>query len=303
MSRLSHPAKWQPPGYTPGLRVWLRAELEGGGLLSPPGIHPAHDARRECLLLVHGFNNHAGEAASAYLGFRERQYASFPHLERPCLEERFGDVFWPGDADWPWLLDRLDFLVYPAAVGTARQGAALVAGAVLSLPNLERASFIGHSLGCRLVLETLEILVARGRPVIDRVCLMAAAVPREMLEPGGRFEQLLAALAASGARIRVLHSPKDKVLRAAFPPGQALAGEPSMHALGLGGPSHETVGGASLVSAHQVRSAGHGDYWGHNGRGEAAADAGAFLGLGAPLREIAARPCAEARALGVRRVI
>ena len=55
------------------------------------------------------------------------------------------------------------------------------------MPSLERVDFIGHSLGCRVALETLLLLRTRSLPIVGRVVLMAAAVPSEMLESAGKF--------------------------------------------------------------------------------------------------------------------
>ncbi len=254
--------------------------------------------RRECLVLVHGFNNHEGEAAEAYLGFRRRQCQVFRDVSLEGLEKRLGDTFWPGDAKWFGPLDWLDFMIYPVAVGVAEDAAPLLADLLWRMPNLERVDFIAHSLGCRLTLETLTLLQQRGHPAIGRVCLMAAAVPCDMLEPGGHFERTLWNLQIAGTEIRVLHSMMDPVLQFAFPPGQTLAGEPSMRALGRYGPPPDMPGRGATVSEHRVYNAGHGDYWGHNVSApmeDATRDAGIFLRMGDQPREIEARPPAEPR--------
>lgn len=298
----------RPDGYAPALEYYLRERPEGGKLRRPGLLRPPNgDARRECLVLVHGFNNHEGEAARAYLGFRNRQYALFTDTLLPgALEKQFGDAFWPGDADWPGPLDWLDFMVYPFAVHTAKNAAPELAQLLWRLPNLERVDFIAHSLGCRVTLETVTLLHQRGYPAIGRLCLMAAAVPCEMVESGGRFESLLRDLQAARVEIKILHSPSDPVLRFAFPPGQTFAGEPTMRALGLNGPPVDMPGRGANVSEQRIAFAGHSDYWGHrdNEQSEwATRAAGKFLKLGRPMREIPARGPGETRSVGRAREI
>ena len=66
-------------GYDPQLRLQLRALPEGGSLLNQvyeiwrAGIVPIR--QNELLVLVHGFNNHEGEAQEAYKAQRSRQVA------------------------------------------------------------------------------------------------------------------------------------------------------------------------------------------------------------------------------------
>jgi len=305
VSRLKDPGHWQPAGYDPKLRLWLRQDLEGGGLRDPAALMPAPDARRECLVLVHGFNNHAGEAAAAYFGFRKSQYEQYPELADRVLEDWFGDGYWPGDADWPGPLDWLDALVYPIAVKTAEKCGAILAAAIQRMPNIERVDFAGHSLGCRVVLEAADVLRATG-PAIGRICLMAAAVPDEMVEPGGRFDELLWRLVDAGVKIHVMHSDKDTVLRFAFPPGQALAGEASLRALGLNGPPVDMIGVGGMVTHVKIAGAKHGHYWGHtdsNARAQAVRESGTFLRIGEPRRTIGERPLGDARDVGEAREV
>jgi hypothetical protein len=106
-----------------------------------------------------------------------------------------------------------------------------------------------------------------------------------MLEPGGKFYNLLTVLAAEGTVIDVLHSKQDTVLHYAFPPGQSMAGgnEGSARALGRFGPSPLMPGFRATVSEREIAGAKHGDYWGHSKTDPsrvATAEAGRFLSLG-----------------------
>src|SRR2546423_2913386 len=279
--------KKRPDGYAPPLQFYLRAKPEGGKLLVPGELRALLDAsaRRECLVMVHGFNDTDSEAADEYFGFRVRQKEIFGTPNVADFDRRFGDTFWPGDADWWSFFDRADFLIYPGAVHNAVTAAKELADLLWRMPNLQRIDFIGHSLGCRVALETMLFLRTRTLPMIGRVVLMAAAVPSEMLEQGGKFYDLLIELAAEGTDIRVLHSKQDPVLHYAFPAGQSLAGarEASDRALGRFGPSPWMPGFHSTLTEREVAGAGHGDYWGASRTPPsrvATEDAGKFLLLG-----------------------
>jgi pimeloyl-ACP methyl ester carboxylesterase len=287
--------KQRPPQYAPLLQFYLRAKPEGGKLLDPGNLQALPDAkaRRECLVLVHGFNNTDSDAAEAYFGFRARQKAIFGTPDVAAFDRRFGDTYWPGDADWWSFFDKVDFLIYPNAVHTAVKAARELADLIWQMPNLQRVDFIAHSLGCRVVLETLLLLRARTLPMVGRLVLMAAAVPSEMLERNGRFYDLLTELAAEGTDVRVLHSMQDPVLHYAFPPGQSLAGgkEASGRALGRFGPSPAMPGFPSTLTAKEIAGASHSDYWGSSNSPPsrvATEDAGRFLSLGDIGRDVGA---------------
>jgi pimeloyl-ACP methyl ester carboxylesterase len=283
----------RPCGYSPWLELYLRRDKEGGKLLDPAQFHgllPAALARRSCLVLVHGFNNSDSGAATAYFAFRRRERALFGSVDPDAFEALFGDTFWPGDAQWGFF-DKLDFLIYPTAVHTAVDAGKDLDALIAKLPNLERVDFIAHSLGARVVLETIDLLRKRTLPKVGRVVLMAPAVPSEMLEPGGRFFDLLMQMWAEGIEVRVLHSLDDKVLHWAFPPGQSLAGksEASERALGRYGPSVMMPGWSKTLKGVTITGADHSDYWGDGAPGpsaQATAEAGSFLRLGEVRREV-----------------
>jgi pimeloyl-ACP methyl ester carboxylesterase len=291
----------RPEGYAPFLELVFRERREGGGVLDPGkfGGTPEGRNRRHCLVMVHGFNNNDGEAAIAYDGFRQRQLEAFADVDVIDLNRRLGDAFWPGDADWGWF-DLVDFGVYSTAVGHARRTAAELRELLLRMPSLLEVEFIGHSLGCRLILETLELFRQNhDGPAVRRVCLMAPAVPMEMLEPRGRYHDLLASLAMNGTRVLVMHSRQDKVLHLAFAAGQATAGpdERSTRALGREGPNPLLPGYRATLDDRQMSGADHGDYWGHSGTSvarESARTAGRFFEIGNRPREIGV-----ARSVGV----
>lgn len=279
-----------PVEYRPGVIFQLRHLLEGGELRRTVLELPKEGgaARREAVILVHGFNNHYGEAATAYLGFRNQQYGRDPSLMSPTLETVLADAHWPGDAAWG-AVDLVDFLVYPFAVGTAKEAGPVLADFLSRMPNLEIVHFIGHSLGCRVVLET--ILAMDARTQVGKVCLMAAAVPVFQVEWGGRLESAM----VRAQRVLVLYSGNDIVLSATFPPGQFAAGRGEgvlPTALGHERPPPTVAG---TVDAIEISSAGHGDYWGHSDTEpswRATARVGDFLEFGKRVRAIGSRDTA-----------
>jgi len=267
---------------------------EGGALRTPAVFHASLDAlhRRSCLVLVHGFNNTDSEAAAAYFAFRTRETEISDPTEP--LDEFFGDAFWPGDAHWWGWLDKADALVYPVSVGTAKRSAVEIARLLWQMPHLERVEFIAHSLGTRVVMETLLLLRQRAVPAVKRVCLMAAAIPSEMLEPGGRFFELMRQMQAERTAFYVLHSMQDSILHEAFPLGQRLAGagEASSRALGRFGPTALMPGYGDTLRGDEVQGAGHSHYWGHvdaPATRKANELAGLFLAFGDPERSLGVR--------------
>ncbi len=276
-----------PQDYDPWLVLSVREAPEGGGLSLEVKCDPPYppSAARELVILVHGFNNHLGEAGEAYQGFRDRQYPLAGAIP-PALEAGLGDFFWPGDADWVGVLDKADFLVYPTAVNTAPLAGQRLAAFVASLPNLVVVHFVGHSLGCRVVLECIKQLSTTRHPLIRRVVLMAAAVPDFMVTSGGA----LAAATQATESVLVLHSTSDLVLHYAFPPGQTIAGHGEGFlptALGRFGPPAGMVG---RVQSHRIADAGHGDYWGIRGEDVSA--------LSDSVRDVVAGYVAESLQLG-----
>lgn len=287
-------ARYFPPPeeYRPGLILQLRQRLEGGGLrdnvLQIPQME--RDPRRRVVVLVHGFNNHYGEAAMAYQGFRRRQYDNDKEFPPPTLERLLGDVFWPGDAAWG-IADIVDFLVYPVAVGTARDAAPILADHLRNMPNLLLVHFIGHSLGCRVTLEAIEDLRRNGGPPVGKVCLMAAAVPIFMVERGGNLADAI----SYAENVLVLYSERDLVLKLAFRAGQTVArGYEGFFPIALGARRPPpTVAG--YVNSIDIDGAGHSDYWGHmqgGVSGVASARAGEFFQFGTLVRTIDSRDVA-----------
>lgn len=213
----------------------------------------AHAGR--VILFVHGYNDTLRAARAAYETFALRLVERVREAPVEVLGPNYR-FYWPGDSS----LGLISFISYPVEITDAKASAARLAdflGDLYSHPGFPARplDIVAHSLGARVVLETLTALaetrVLDG--VLKRVALMAPAVPVEHVAPGGPLYD--------GARLpdalTILTSEADRVLWLAFPPGDALGEGGSGRALGRYGPPpglparHEPVAGG----------VGHGDYW------------------------------------------
>lgn len=143
-------------------------------------------------------------------------------------------VLWAGD----WYLP----INYPFLLGDIRATARHFAEFIWSAASqMRRVSFVTHSMGARVVLETvLQTLSAQGGhrlPVFDTAIFTAAAVTDQALG----LDWYAPAVAAF-RRIAVVSSTADEVLGGAFPAGNAVEealwwNDPGRDvALGLDGP-------------------------------------------------------------------
>lgn len=160
------------------------------------------DMRGQHVLIgTHGFNvNFAdGVAALSYWG-------SLLHLPVPSI---YVGLLWPGDSVWAHGLD------YPEEPKVADEtGEKLAPFLEQTLADAASISFASHSLGARVVLQTLNRMT---RP-LRRVTLMAGAIDDNCLNL--EFQ----AAAKNVGEISVLASKEDAVLGLAFPLGNLLAG-------------------------------------------------------------------------------
>lgn len=246
-----------PCGYAPELVLSVRKSPEGGGVRTQVVQCPQRTERVDDLvLLVHGFNNHACEAAERYQAFRDRQYP-LAGMQAPQLERCLGDFYWPGDAEWG-KADLFDFAAYPQMLQQALDSAKSLAEYLGQRGEFKKIHFVGHSLGCRVVLECIREMLPTGQGRIGRVVLMAPAVPTAMVERGAE----LAAAVERAESVLVLSSFSDGVLCFSFPAGETLAGQREgvlPQALGRDGPPSNKPGN---LTGEPIDSASHGDYWG-----------------------------------------
>jgi hypothetical protein len=168
--------------------------------------------------------------------------------------------YWPGDHRWDLWSKARYFRIVDVAVRAGR----LLADNLSLIGTPESplsVEFVGHSLGCRVVLSALEALKGRSEVNVHRAFLMAAAVPEGLCQEDMIYgSQQVAGLG------KVIFSHEDRVLRRGFRLGQWAARHlvkipdtnPGVKraAVGLsGGPSERWDGEDDSCDL------GHGQYW------------------------------------------
>lgn len=229
----------------------VRLKGAGGDVASAVKPQPSNAdllRKRHLILLVHGFNNTEKAARESYQS-----------LFTDTLDDPVVHFFWPGDIR-AWAA--LSALSYPWQIRHALTSAQRLADYLTGLLGPEdtpaAVTFVCHSLGARLVLEAVRLALADGRrwPEIRLLCLMAAAVPLELVETG----EVLAASTRHANSLAVFYSRADQVLHLAFPAGQEAAYPWIEHkiyrrALGRFGPP------LGLTLNRFEYSLGHSQYW------------------------------------------
>lgn len=203
------------------------------------------DLRGQHVLIgVHGFNVDfaSGVEHLSYWG----------SLLQPPTQPVFVGLLWPGDSVWAHGLD------YPEEPRIADESGARVAAFVEgALADVASISFVSHSLGARVALQTVNRMTDRVR----RLTLMAGAIDDNCLNT--EFQKA----AQKVDEISVLASKADEVLELAFPLGNLLAGiidqgHPWWHgALGRFGPKKPQP--LNFKAPFQIPDEwmyGHGDY-------------------------------------------
>ncbi|MDB5704546.1 MAG: hypothetical protein JWN66_1662 [Sphingomonas bacterium] len=165
-----------------------------------PAATVAHDVSgKDAVLAIHGFN--VGQASGATSFAKLDAYLALPP------HQQFFGVLWPGDywlpvVNYPW-----------AGEEAARSGKSLATYLNANFRGAASISFISHSLGARVLLEAVRSLTL---PVAE-LCITAGAVDRDCLIKQYRD------VAGKAARISVLSSRKDNVLRLAYPVGNLIS--------------------------------------------------------------------------------
>jgi hypothetical protein len=189
---------------------------------------------RGCNVLIgtHGFHVNRADGIACL-----SNWEALLQLADPAL---FIGLLWPGDSIWAQGLD------YPVEPRIANEAGQLVAPFIdANFAGAASISFVSHSLGARVVLQT----VANLSLPVRRVVLMAGAIDDNCL-----VTEFQTAAAKIGT-ISVLASKKDAVLAALFPLGNLIggiiaAGHPWWHAaLGHAGPSQRP---ANLQAPYEI---------------------------------------------------
>jgi esterase/lipase superfamily enzyme len=223
----------------------------------------ANSISQHILLLVHGYNNSHDDAETSYKLFIDNiQNQLGDSREAPDAIAKF---HWPGDVS-----TKLGTTVgYPYDIQNARDAAQRLAEFLVSLPipghgpASLRITIVGHSMGCRLILEALGGMTSANAPRIQVVGLMAAASPVGFVEHAGRLFNT----GNPPRRMLKFFSEQDTVLQDGFPLGQWLAyrlgKEVDNYAKEVGN-NAEAVGfhghPAEFGGAIQRRNK-HGEYW------------------------------------------
>jgi len=160
--------------------------------------------------LVHGFNVEDEEGRVSL--------STLANLLAVHIKGAIVFVLWPGDSP-------VGPLSYPfteglQAIDTAVQLKRRIQEHVAPSTKL---NFIGHSLGCRVVLETIRNLYvdsrsAHGDYPVNQVCLMAGAVDDYCLS----IPEVYKSSVEHAERIVVLSSTEDKVLKYIYPLGDLV---------------------------------------------------------------------------------
>lgn len=216
------------------------------GLRPVPDIELDRETRgKDVLVATHGFNVNQRKGVTT-LGRLEERLRGTENLSA----EFFLGVLWPGDY---WI----PAVNYPAEAGDAVEcGKRLAKFCKNRLASARSLSFLSHSLGGRVILETVMRLERRARTV----CLTAAAVDHDCLH------RQYSTVAENCDALTTLSSVNDMVLRLAYPVGDFISDlfgdddRPTARALGLKGPKPPRARNVQPSQINDQDDYGHDDY-------------------------------------------
>jgi pimeloyl-ACP methyl ester carboxylesterase len=179
-------------------------------------VTPRIFVRNRLILLIHGFNEPERKAIKSYSKFGNRLAVA------PAVGNDLVDVFWPAGNG------RIESSgSYPSVLQVAKATAAALdhhlQEAISPTGYPTRISMIGHSMGCRLALETARALIAKEPQREVDLYLLAAAVPIDYVASGGH----LTTAAMFARRKIVFYSRWDLMLGVGFRIGQRLSSDES----------------------------------------------------------------------------
>lgn len=227
----------------------MRSELGGGRVVGTYRDVDIPDAlmshRGRLIVLVHGFKTSRARALQGWLLFDDR----FRRVSKPSAGILLCGLHWPGDHPWPFF----SAPTFSMRISDAEQSGDRLARVLWNLPATE-IILVGHSLGCRAVLQSLLVTKAEAparAPRISHAFLMAAAVGEADCDRAGVFSRRR----VGDAKQVVFHSSRDRVLR---------------HLFGLGTLPYNGLRGVAVgrFGAPEMRwdrredtGLGHGEYW------------------------------------------
>lgn len=240
----------------------VRGQWTGGGLRTHVVSTPDQTApfNGRLIVMVHGYNNSQQAALKSYNTFQKNLSAAFRKGVRGGTGlPDIAHFYWPGDTSG--IFDAIATAGgYSRALEHAQQAASMLAHYLANTRHKPTSvTFLGHSMGCRLILDALRHNEETSPP-LHSVTLQAAAVGEKMFAPDQDLHHVGKAYAH---RSHVFYSSSDWVLRFAYPPGQWLAYQTNVekayfgNAIGRFGPPRG-------FNAHkkEMKTFGHGDYWG-----------------------------------------
>lgn len=206
---------------------------------------------RQVIFLIHGFNLNRSEGRDAM----NRLASGLPSVQDAALVS----VLWPGD-HWSGAIS------YSFEGRDADDtGAELARYIIRTLRSSTRISFVTHSLGARVALETVNHISRYGF-YADQVCMMAAAVDDYSVAIPGDYKLAV----DKSRRVAVLASRRDSVLKYAYPAGDLFQSfvfwrdDDFGQALGYHGPrsrnGYDVPRNVFHSQISDSRNAGHSDY-------------------------------------------
>jgi hypothetical protein len=235
----------------------VRTLAVGGPVSTTVQIGPGFDpfVKTRIVLLIHGYNNSLSDARGSYSLFLRNACSSAEWSRFKAFSRDIFRFYWPGDKAWGWLR----FASYPSELGPAKSSAKLLADFLSRFQSPLELYVIAHSLGNRLLLEMLLLLIDQPWPAqiqLKGICMMAAAVPVARVEWSGNLHY-----ASIHGRSYILYSPGDNVLHWAFPLGESLGGDGVLPlAVGrFGDPQSQWSYKQPMVAGNEQY--GHSDYW------------------------------------------
>lgn len=214
--------------------------------------------RSRLVVLVHGNATKRKSSDASYEAFVRALEATGLTDTTICR------VHWPSDfffgSGYAWMVSR--------ATGIAKVLAPLLERAVANSERRVSVALVGHSLGCRLILEALDALKPQLPPGRVKLFLMAAAVPVGLVDAEDHFRPTIRSCARSNA----YWSDADSILKNVFRIGQ-WAGR-TMRRVGSAGEARRfddpngyaavgLTGRPTPIWQHPIKVPGadHGDYW------------------------------------------
>ena len=174
-----------------------------GRLLAAPGFGDEFQLHAEpkVVFLLHGYNTNRAKGRAALSRLAETLSLT--------INDAFVAVLWPGD-HWTRAIS------YPFEGRDADDSATELARYIdRAIARNTELFFVSHSLGARVVMETVKRL--SGYP-IRQILLMAPAIDDSSLAN----PKVYRGVSAAAERVAVLASTKDNTLKYAYPAGDAL---------------------------------------------------------------------------------